>query len=112
MSCEQKRTNTHEHATEMPMQRIDKHTGVLNVECNECHQVHTVTVKLEDFDRYINKGDLVQNVWPTYDTWDRELIIGYRTGFYQCKLCFEKEEIAIQKVSFDEMMDQIKGEEV
>jgi hypothetical protein len=95
----------------MPMKRIDKYNGVLEVECNDCHHVHTVCVKLEDFDRYINKGDLVQKVWPTYDTWDRELIIGYRTGFYQCKLCFEKEEIHVQEVSVDEIMNQIKGDQ-
>ena len=92
------------------MRRIDDHNGVLTVECNECNHVHTITVKMEDFQRYMSKGDLVQNVWPTFDTWDRELIIGYRTGFYQCKLCFEKEEILVQQVSFDKMMDQIKGD--
>jgi DNA replicative helicase MCM subunit Mcm2 (Cdc46/Mcm family) len=105
----------------MPMQLLDKHTAVLNVECNQCHHVHTVNVKLEDLERYLNKGDLVQNVWPTYDTWDREVIIGYRTGFYQCKRCFEKEEMQltridqetgeVQRLSFQEMMDQIKGDQ-
>jgi len=94
------------------MKEIDgtKHTVVLNVQCNECHQIHCVPVKLEDFDRYIHKGDLVQDVWPTYDTWDREVIIGCRTGVFQCKRCHDKAELQSQDVSLDDVMNQITGD--
>ena len=42
-----------------------------------------------DVQRYVN-GELVQNVWPNFTEDDREVLIGWRTGFYACPRCWDK----------------------
>ncbi len=65
--------------------------AVLNViaaaECLECKRVDSVQLSPVDWDTYITQNKLVQDVWPDLGMWDREVIIGCRSGFYQCALC-------------------------
>ncbi len=65
--------------------------AVLNViaaaECLECKRVDSVKLSPVDWDKYITQNKLVQDVWPDLGMWDREVIIGCRSGFYQCALC-------------------------
>jgi hypothetical protein len=44
----------------------------LYVECNDCRSDNFVTVN--------DAGELVQNVWPSRSTEDREIIIGARAN--------------------------------
>ena len=55
--------------------------------CMECERVDSVEVNAANWLDYINNNVLVQKMWPDLGTWDREVIIGCRTGFYQCALC-------------------------
>ena len=87
-------TQTREHATqmEMPMRHVSRHSVTLGAACMTCNTTHEVSVLTEDYQRYTWGGDLVQNVWPNYSTWEREVIIGYRTGVFQCKKCCDAQE--------------------
>ena len=61
----------------------------LYVECNDCHTDEYVTVNNDDLVRY-DKGELVQNVWPSLTPEQREIIIGARvnnTAGIQHHLC-------------------------
>jgi hypothetical protein len=60
----------------------------LFVKCMTCNRVDVATVTSEKFDHY-QAGELVQNVWPDEDTWFREIIMGFRTGVYQCESCWK-----------------------
>lgn len=68
---------------------METHTlnAVATAMCMDCKRVDSIQVKPSDWNTYIQKGELVQNVWPNHSTWDREVIIGCRTGVYQCALC-------------------------
>lgn len=87
-------TQTHEHPTqmEMPMKHVGRLVVTLDVDCMTCNNTDKVAVSTEDYQRYIWGGDLVQNIWPELDTWEREVIIGYRTGVFQCKQCCDAQE--------------------
>jgi hypothetical protein len=61
--------------------------GLASAECMDCQRVDSVQVKPTDWATYIEGRELVQNVWPNHSTWDREVLIGCRTGVYQCALC-------------------------
>jgi len=56
-------------------------------ECMDCKKMDSVEIKAADWHAYIKDNVLVQKMWPDLGTWDREVIIGCRTGFYQCALC-------------------------
>lgn len=77
---------------EMPMKHVGRHVVVLDVDCMSCNRTDKVAVLTEDYQRYTWGGDLVQNIWPELDTWEREVIIGYRTGVFQCKKCCDAQE--------------------
>ena len=69
-----------------PILRFLGESVVIKTECDSCHNIYTIEVNSIDLMLY-DKGDLVQNVWPSLDTWDREVIIGARTGYFICKTC-------------------------
>ena len=74
------------------MKYVGRHVVVLEAECMSCNRTDKVAVLTEDYQRYAWGGDLVQNIWPELDTWEREVIIGYRTGVFQCKKCCDAHE--------------------
>jgi hypothetical protein len=39
-------------------------------------------------DRYV-AGELVQTIWPNFSPDEREILIGWRTGVYQCEKCWD-----------------------
>ena len=69
-----------------------RHTVTLTANCMTCKADATVDVTVADYQSYAWGNKLVQNVWPTLSTWERETIIGYRTGVFQCHDCWAKEE--------------------
>lgn len=60
----------------------------LNATCYDCGKENHVVVAEHEIEQY-QTGELVQKVWPDTDTWFREVIIGWRTGLYQCQSCHE-----------------------
>ena len=60
----------------------------LNATCYDCGKQKHVVVASHELDKYTN-GELVQKVWPDATTWFREVIVGWRTGVFQCKPCHE-----------------------
>jgi len=60
----------------------------LEATCFECKDTQYVLVYPLEFERY-QGGELVQNVWPDCDTWWREVVVGWRTGWFQCQSCHE-----------------------
>ena len=87
-------TQTREHATqmEMPMRHVSRHAVTLEATCMTCDTTHEVSVLADDYEHYALTHDLVQNVWPCRTTWEREVIIGYRTGVFQCKKCCDAQQ--------------------
>lgn len=55
-------------------------------ECGTCAGI--VGIDDADLQRYVN-GELVQDVWPNWTPDDREILIGWRTGIYRCRNCWE-----------------------
>ena len=60
----------------------------LEATCYDCKDTQYVLVYPPEFERY-QRGELVQNVWPDCDTWWREVVVGWRTGWFQCQTCNE-----------------------
>jgi len=77
---------------EMPMRHLSRHAVTLEATCMTCNTTHEVSVLADDYEHYALTHDLVQNVWPCRTTWEREVIIGYRTGVFQCKKCCDAQE--------------------
>ena len=67
------------------------HNVTLTANCMTCNTEDNVTVTTDDYHQYSWGNKLVQQVWPTFSTWEREVIIGFRTGVFQCKDCWIKE---------------------
>jgi len=67
--------------------KLEDMNVLVKATCYDCKKEDSLEVNLLDWAKYIDAGQLVQNVWPDLSTWDREVIIGHRTGFYQCALC-------------------------
>ena len=52
---------------------------------DELHKINGM-----DWDRYIEEGANVQDVWPDLTADAREMLIGARTGGYTCPDCWDK----------------------
>lgn len=63
----------------------------LSATCYDCKDTQYVLVSPPELERY-QSGELVQRVWPDCDTWWREVVIGWRTGWFQCQSCCEHQE--------------------
>lgn len=61
----------------------------LSATCFECKDTQYVLVYPPELERY-QSGELVQKVWPDCDTWWREVVIGWRTGWFQCECCHKQ----------------------
>lgn len=67
--------------------KLEDMNVLVKATCYDCEKQDSLEVNLLDWSSYIDEKLLVQKVWPDLSTWDREIIIGHRTGFYQCALC-------------------------
>lgn len=61
---------------------------LLESKCTMCGTYDRVEVNAGDYQRYITTRDLVQDVFPSLTTLEREIVIGSRTGFYVCEECW------------------------
>ena len=66
--------------------KLEDMNVLVKATCYDCEKQDSLEVNLLDWSSYIDEKLLVQKVWPDLSTWDREIIIGHRTGFYQCAL--------------------------
>jgi hypothetical protein len=62
------------------------------VNCNICGNVQSVLAETKDLDRYLVEGELVQKVWPEKSANWRELMIGWRSGFYVCPVHWDLDD--------------------
>lgn len=58
------------------------------IKCNVCNDVAGVLVDPHRWDIYM-KGKLVQDVWPEAGPVYREQMIGLRSGYHVCDLCWD-----------------------
>ena len=59
-------------------------------ECKMCPAKETVNVTETDYAAYTIGGQLVQNVWPSFTSQQREIIMGASNGFYLCSTCWDQ----------------------
>ena len=59
-------------------------------ECKMCPTKDTVNVLAVDYAAYTEGGNLIQNVWPSFTSQQREIIMGSSNGFYLCSVCWDK----------------------
>lgn len=60
----------------------------ITIKCCGCGMNHNIQPKLLDVTRYWD-GAKVQDIWPDEDADYREVMIGYRTGYFICPRCNE-----------------------
>ncbi len=58
---------------------------IIGKPCPECGKPHEVHATLEQYIRYMNREDLVQNIFPELSSVEREYLI---TGY--CEECWNK----------------------
>ena len=58
------------------------------IQCNVCHDVAGVLIDPHRWGMYM-KGKLVQDVWPEAGPVYREQMIGLRSGYHVCDLCWD-----------------------
>jgi hypothetical protein len=58
-----------------------------------CNEARYVNVTANDVTQYLKDDKLVQDVWPQLNAWDRDIIIGFRTGVFQCQDCSDYDPI-------------------
>jgi len=63
-------------------------TSDITIKCCGCGMYHNIQPKISDVLRYW-AGEKVQNIWPDEDADYREVMIGYRTGWFICPACNE-----------------------
>jgi hypothetical protein len=63
-------------------------TADITIRCCGCGMKHNIQPKLLDVCAYWD-GAKVQNIWPQEDADFREVMIGYRTGWFICPACNE-----------------------
>ena len=57
--------------------------------CHRCGSTHSQSVWKQDWNKYIG-GELGQQVWPYFDSDQREIMRAARAGYYFCPPCFDK----------------------
>ena len=62
---------------------------LLKASCMECDQEYQIAVQYDDYVTY-RAGSFVQDVWPHLESWQREIIIGARSGVHLCYVCWGK----------------------
>ena len=73
----------------------------LSAVCLTCRTWHHTAVELDRIERYMAGDEYVQDVWPEYDTWNREIILGWKTGVFMCQECCEDAERDLVKEADD-----------
>lgn len=68
--------------------RTVPHTSEINIRCCGCGHRHNAHPKLVDMAAYWD-GATVQEVWPNESAEYREVMMGYRTGWFICPACDE-----------------------
>lgn len=63
--------------------------AVVSATCRQCKTTDTIRVDDGDYDRWLNREGLVQNVFPDLPASQRELLIGSRGGYYVCNRCWD-----------------------
>ena len=64
----------------------------LDSKCFSCGEWYAVKVSTERLDRWISGDGFVQDIWPEYDYWYRERLLGWKTGMMICENCSEQTE--------------------
>ncbi len=57
--------------------------------CRHCKTTDTIRVDDGDYDRWLNREGLVQNIFPLLSADQRELLLGHRSGWYVCHECWD-----------------------
>ena len=63
--------------------------AIVSAECRHCKTTDTIRVDDGDYDRWLNREGLVQNVFPDLSAAHRELLIAHRGGWYVCSRCWD-----------------------
>ena len=58
--------------------------------CSECGNTDRMTVDAGKLGRFMLREALVQQLFPSLSAPERELVMGYRNGFYLCDKCWSK----------------------
>jgi len=61
----------------------------VSAECKHCKTTDTIRVDDGDYDRWVNREGLVQQVFPDLKHAHREILIGARGGYYLCDRCWD-----------------------
>ena len=61
----------------------------VSAECKHCKTTDTIRVDDGDYDRWVNREGLVQQVFPDLKHAHREILIGARGGYYICDRCWD-----------------------
>lgn len=64
----------------------------LSCKCISCGEWDYVKVSAERLDRWTFGDEFVQDIWPEYDQWYREKLLGWKTGVMICRTCTEQAE--------------------
>ena len=70
------------------IQIVNSITCDITIRCCGCGMKHNVQPKLLDVTNYWD-GAKVQDIWPDESPEYREVMIGYRTGWFICPACNE-----------------------
>ena len=62
---------------------------IVSAECRHCKTTDTIRVDDGDYDRWVNREGLVQDVFPDLTPDQRELLIGHRGGWFVCHRCWD-----------------------
>lgn len=63
-------------------------TQVIKAECKECGNADELEVDAGKLGRYMLREALVQQMFPSLSAPERELVMGYRSGYYICNDCW------------------------
>lgn len=70
------------------IQVVQSITCDITLKCGGCGIKHNIQPRLLDVTKYWD-GEKVQNIWPDESPDYREVMIGYRTGWFICPVCQE-----------------------
>jgi len=63
----------------------------IHTQCRGCPTLSRTQVNETHLEKYMQRIGLIQELFPHHTNDQREAILGYRTGWYLCPTCWEKE---------------------
>tara|TARA_Y100000310_G_scaffold180231_1_gene180129 strand:+ start:2127 stop:2390 length:264 start_codon:yes stop_codon:yes gene_type:complete len=73
------------------MEKVEQPNGVVvSAKCSRCNSLDTVEVEQGTLNRFELRQGLVQDLFPHLDEAEREVLLGWRNGWYLCSSCWDE----------------------